>query len=114
MIHIGDFNLKVDAPSKWIFQQGGTKTPPRSLRFLQHQMHLAAQEIGKALFRPFGMDPEAENRLIEGQGTVQVGNIEFRNDGWSDGCHFVFHLRAMRSWIKSQIASHDHPLPSRP
>jgi hypothetical protein len=83
LVDIRNLNLKVHPSSERVFQGRRAKPAPGAIRLFEHQVDRSARQISEQLFGTLNTDTEPENLHVEADGSREVGNVKF----WDDGRH---------------------------
>jgi hypothetical protein len=85
VVDVRNLNLKVHPSSERVFKGRRAKPAPGAVRLFEHQVDRSARQISEALFRTLNADSEPENLHVEADGSKEVGNVKFWNDGRHSG-----------------------------
>jgi hypothetical protein len=85
MVDVGNLNLKVHPSPERVFQGSRAKPASRATRLFEHQVDRSAGQISEQLLGTFDTDPEPKNVYVEADGSREIGNVKFGDDGRHSG-----------------------------
>jgi hypothetical protein len=85
MVDVGNLNLKVHPSPERVFQGSRAKPASGAIRLFEHQVDRSAGQISEQLLGTFNADPEPKNVYVEADGSREIGNVKFGDDGRHSG-----------------------------
>jgi hypothetical protein len=81
VIDVRNLDLKVQPSPERVFQWRCSKATPWAISLLEHQVNGSAHEISELFLGTFKSTAKPKHFNVEGQGSLEIGDIKLGNDG---------------------------------
>jgi hypothetical protein len=84
-VDVRNLDLKVHPSPERVFQGSRAEPASGAIRLFEHQVNRSARQINEPLFGTFNAETEPKNVYVEADGSGEIGNVKFGNDGRRSG-----------------------------